>query len=733
MPSRSFIGDYTAAPKYKINACHIGKSFSSVTLSIFCYLNNKKVFLKKYGTSKDKINFRDMCGRENNHHNLPDIYKKYAHNNKTEFFENWKNIMIVREPIKRFISGFVQICVLQIGLQPFHPYCFGCYNNVECFLQNLYFDIKAVQNNLKEPNYFIKYHFYPQTWQCDYIFLKDKYKILHYNDDMEAFYRNYLYEFKDNNVPENDLLFINEMFHTVKIHGYLNAINCNCNQLIEPTCKCFQFYNDYLGNNVKIWCKCQDSLIINYYYINYCQCNYQPPTAIQMLNKCFDTCENTCNNICEMISQNEEIFYCSPVCSEDCKNKCYLNHDSPKHHSFCPMKSQNFNLPLVSKEENCNDICFNNCVLKNLPIDNCKSTCQKTCNYTNLFTTPSGLANSIIPLNNQCEDDCKNECRDAFYYHFCTSSLINVTASRKKRQCNCDSQFQPQCICYQTPSNYYLPQQILCKCQDPPVKYQSPNNNCNCNSQSYSYNQILLDCQNSCKNSCRKSCLSNPKMNIQNTCQFDCSNICQKTCSKSNIVAGTYNSNLCEPLCRSKCYYPSSSCNNNCEIKCKCQNVCEKNCYSQGDSIEVCSSTCKKTCNHAMNHVSTNNIISTYLNNKCLSNCNSECQDSVNSPSCLRNCKGKCSVSDGITQQLTKQYLCIPNCIQSCGNYCNEQKLSSVTDCSAGCRSACQKQCSLENKDIVVPCENGEKKDSKECYCPVNYFPCDDHTQCCRH
>uniref|UniRef100_A0A0N5C112 Uncharacterized protein n=1 Tax=Strongyloides papillosus TaxID=174720 RepID=A0A0N5C112_STREA len=234
MPSRSFIGDYTVAPKYKLNACHIGKSFSSVTLSIFCYLNNKKVFLKKYGTSKDKINFRDMCGRENNHHNLPDIYKKYTHSNKTEFFENWN--------------------------QPFHPYCFGCYNNVECFLQNLYFDIKAVQNNLKEPNTFIKYHFYPQTWQCDYTFFKDKYKILHYNDDMEAFYNNYLYELQDNNVPKDDLLFINEMFHTVKVrHSTFDK-------------KEIQIYRERIMNNPYIL-----SLISKIFYHDFIEFNFNLP------------------------------------------------------------------------------------------------------------------------------------------------------------------------------------------------------------------------------------------------------------------------------------------------------------------------------------------------------------------------------------------------------------------------------------------------------------------------
>uniref|UniRef100_A0A0K0EBL2 Sulfotransfer_1 domain-containing protein n=1 Tax=Strongyloides stercoralis TaxID=6248 RepID=A0A0K0EBL2_STRER len=217
MPSKSFINNFAIAPKYKLNVCHIGKSFSSMTLEIFCYLYDKRRFFKNFNYSSNEINFRDMCNHINTYHTINDMSKIYTNNNNNEFINKWKHIMIVREPIKRFISGFVQICVLKIGLQPFHPYCFGCQNNIECFLQSLFFDIQAVLNNFKQPDPFIKYHFYPQTWQCDYQFLKNNYKIIKYNDNMTMFYNNYLNVLRRNSVSKKDLSFINRIFKTKNV------------------------------------------------------------------------------------------------------------------------------------------------------------------------------------------------------------------------------------------------------------------------------------------------------------------------------------------------------------------------------------------------------------------------------------------------------------------------------------------------------------------------------------
>uniref|UniRef100_A0A0N5CCT9 Ovule protein n=1 Tax=Strongyloides papillosus TaxID=174720 RepID=A0A0N5CCT9_STREA len=74
--------------------------------------------------------------------------------------------MIVREPISRFISGFIQICVLNIGLQQNHSNCFNCRKNMKCFIERLYNHTQNLNRKLTNTNIFIMYHFYPQSWYC---------------------------------------------------------------------------------------------------------------------------------------------------------------------------------------------------------------------------------------------------------------------------------------------------------------------------------------------------------------------------------------------------------------------------------------------------------------------------------------------------------------------------------------------------------------------------------------
>ncbi|CEF70278.1 Sulfotransferase family-containing protein [Strongyloides ratti] len=164
MPTKPSSGEYIVADKYKVNSCITGKTFSSMQLGIFCYLYDQKRFLSSYLTRIDKAGDRRLCGRENRYKYMNSLVKEYANDNSTKYFDEWKNILVVRDPISRFISGFVQLCVLNIGLPPNHPYCFHCGRDIECFLSHLFSNIKKFKKNKGQPVYFIKYHFYPQTW-----------------------------------------------------------------------------------------------------------------------------------------------------------------------------------------------------------------------------------------------------------------------------------------------------------------------------------------------------------------------------------------------------------------------------------------------------------------------------------------------------------------------------------------------------------------------------------------
>ncbi|CEF70697.1 Sulfotransferase family and Domain of unknown function DUF23 domain-containing protein [Strongyloides ratti] len=222
MPLKTNRGEYVVANNYKINTCIIGKTFSSMQLGVFCYLYDKKNFLKKFKYRKNKAADRNMCKRYNRYYKMDKVIKTFMNGNNTKFFKEWKNLLVVREPISRFISGFVQLCVLKIGLSNDHPYCYKCEKNMYCFLKRLYYDLINVEKGKKKPMSFIKYHFYPQTWQCEYSSYKNNYSIIHYDSyDKDKFYKKYLKELESSDNEETmddyiELIKIDEKYNYFK-------------------------------------------------------------------------------------------------------------------------------------------------------------------------------------------------------------------------------------------------------------------------------------------------------------------------------------------------------------------------------------------------------------------------------------------------------------------------------------------------------------------------------------
>uniref|UniRef100_A0A0K0ERV2 Sulfotransfer_1 domain-containing protein n=1 Tax=Strongyloides stercoralis TaxID=6248 RepID=A0A0K0ERV2_STRER len=259
MGNYSIRSEYASAPKYKLNTCYTGKSFSSMSVGLFCYLFDEKYYLKHYKFAQNKGANRHICQRRNRNLSIREVIKNFSDNNSTKFFNEWKNIYVVRNPISRFISGFVQICVLKIGLPINHPFCFNCKKSMNCFLNKLYtriLNFKGLRSNVDR---FLGYHFYPQKWQCEYEKYKNIYTILHYNSNKTIFYDSYLKELKSNGVPDSKLEFIEKLFYTTKpIHKtsgkhvtniYTNYLTKN-NKLLNLLVRIF--YEDFIEFNFPI-------------------------------------------------------------------------------------------------------------------------------------------------------------------------------------------------------------------------------------------------------------------------------------------------------------------------------------------------------------------------------------------------------------------------------------------------------------------------------------------------
>ncbi|PIO60739.1 hypothetical protein TELCIR_17757, partial [Teladorsagia circumcincta] len=97
---------------------------------------------------------------------------------------------VVRHPIDRFLSGYVDKCMKELTYYTEEERCFGCQNDMQCFVDVLYDVFMEHYKNKGETSddpetarmnhYYIR-HFAPQTWYCEFKEHKKDYIILNYH------------------------------------------------------------------------------------------------------------------------------------------------------------------------------------------------------------------------------------------------------------------------------------------------------------------------------------------------------------------------------------------------------------------------------------------------------------------------------------------------------------------------------------------------------------------------
>uniref|UniRef100_A0AC35TRD8 Carbohydrate sulfotransferase n=1 Tax=Rhabditophanes sp. KR3021 TaxID=114890 RepID=A0AC35TRD8_9BILA len=181
--SISFYPRYRVSSKYKINVCSIDKNLSTLMTAVICLLKNETFFMeKKMKLSKEEYHVRS-CGRSIEETNLTKVSIKFNDNRSDLFEENgrWLNLVIIREPIERFVSGFVDKCVINQTWQKYPNRCGGCKMNLKCFVEYMY--KRMIKRALLDEkiNNFDDQHFNPQTWRCEDKF--EKFTRLKYSAD----------------------------------------------------------------------------------------------------------------------------------------------------------------------------------------------------------------------------------------------------------------------------------------------------------------------------------------------------------------------------------------------------------------------------------------------------------------------------------------------------------------------------------------------------------------------
>uniref|UniRef100_A0A0N5BJ07 Carbohydrate sulfotransferase n=1 Tax=Strongyloides papillosus TaxID=174720 RepID=A0A0N5BJ07_STREA len=200
-----------------------------------------------------KYQFSD-CGRSKRYISATKMALTNKFKKADELFKEWNVLMIVRNPIDRLISGFMQLCYYRTWLKKNEDYCYHCNKNITCFVDRLYNELVNVANKEKIPNQFNDYHFYPQTWQCEYYKYKKNYNYLKYpSKDKNIFYGNLMKELKKSGVALEHINFLSNKvktfntFHTTTgkkdTKNYKESLFKNT-KLIRKICSIF--YYDFI-------------------------------------------------------------------------------------------------------------------------------------------------------------------------------------------------------------------------------------------------------------------------------------------------------------------------------------------------------------------------------------------------------------------------------------------------------------------------------------------------------
>uniref|UniRef100_A0A8R1DFM7 Carbohydrate sulfotransferase n=2 Tax=Caenorhabditis japonica TaxID=281687 RepID=A0A8R1DFM7_CAEJA len=198
------------SPKYKMVNCVVQKSMSTMMTGAMCYLYDEMEYENTGRSFDDEFNGR-LCKSQNEFSSVNDVRNKY---NISLRQTGWSFSMVVRHPIDRFVSGYVDRCVRLLVMNA-TAQCNGCRLNMTCFIENEYKRLMQISYKRKTRRTMEDAHFFPQVWHCDLPDEREFFEFLPYSTDSEE---EFMPHFEDllqrQDVPESSIQFIRDQFLT---------------------------------------------------------------------------------------------------------------------------------------------------------------------------------------------------------------------------------------------------------------------------------------------------------------------------------------------------------------------------------------------------------------------------------------------------------------------------------------------------------------------------------------
>ncbi|KAI6202466.1 WAPL domain-containing protein [Aphelenchoides besseyi] len=202
---------YFSAKPTKTSVCMIHKSMSTVMRALQCLLNNPLKFLY---SEKDLLD-PGRSGCDSNSAFAYHDFRKAAKERNITTENGWEYVLVVRDPIDRFISGYTHLCIYGMIADCVHR-CNGCGANLTCFLERQYEKFKKMAANGRNIDRTTS-HMAPQSWHCNLKELHSNYTFLRYNSNSERFFRDDLRPFLiSRNVSTSAINYIHRRFTSTR-------------------------------------------------------------------------------------------------------------------------------------------------------------------------------------------------------------------------------------------------------------------------------------------------------------------------------------------------------------------------------------------------------------------------------------------------------------------------------------------------------------------------------------
>ncbi|KAI6182723.1 hypothetical protein M3Y97_00411500 [Aphelenchoides bicaudatus] len=237
------------APKYNLAACIIHKSMSTVLQAILCFLYDEKSFHDAGRVFSRELAKNRFCYNKNEFKEVYNARKaiSMARRNKSiDIVTEAKPLLlaIIRNPIDRFLSGFIDKCIRKPSKT---GYCNNCKANMTCFVMTEYDRLMKQVKSKKLARTFEDMHFFPQAWRCNFEKQLEKYHLLYYTSHstlLKDFVGQLNTVFEQQGVPHASLEYISDQLHNGRtIHS---TVSSGARQFLEQRLKSSSFLTEFV-------------------------------------------------------------------------------------------------------------------------------------------------------------------------------------------------------------------------------------------------------------------------------------------------------------------------------------------------------------------------------------------------------------------------------------------------------------------------------------------------------